>query len=1206
MITVNYDNNSGSNYSYIIGEGDLLSVGINLPGSWASWSNPPNISYFASSTQAGGDVFLDTGLAYRHYQTIIPVSSSGSVEGGSYEFLITSGPDSNPNQNKWTDVNVILNQIQSYNFHNDGGGSNNSIALTNDNWYVFNFEDNGYNNSRGIFMEFSSVPAEIDSLYQVPASGITNLDDVDVCIKLSSGVASEQVFVLRYTTDGWLSWDTVMFSMVGLDSAVASIPAMLPGSTVEYYVLSTHSSALSGISSNQDYDLITVNYDNNSGSNYFYTIEEGEIPLSAIYQTGAVYTIPALPLENASVVIYFDATLGNGALAGYEGDVYAHTGVITTESTEPNQWLHIVSEWGENLPKTKFTRIGQDFYKLEISNIREYYDLTDPQEHILQMAMVIRSGEPISSSNPDEFIVAREEDGGDFFLPVYQLNDLVVKFTSPNSLKFLYGPGEHINFSVFALNSEELKLYLDDILILTSSVDSIIYEVLSDTLTQGNHLAVAEAIRGGEIVYDTVRFVVMGEPEVADLPLGVTKGVNFVGDSVIFVLWDPSGLKNYAFVIGDFNDWQADANYYMKRTPDGKYFWLSIGGLADGEYAYQYFIDGRLRLADPYSKKILDPWNDQYIENYPNLIAYPQGKTTGIVSVFEKGAQEYQWQIENFVPVSLNELQPNLTVYELLVRDFTSSSSFNEVINKLDYLKELGIDAIEIMPVIEFEGNISWGYNPSFYFAVDKYYGTSDDFKRLIDECHTRGIAVIMDIVLNHAYGQCPLVQMYWDNTNNCPSVDNPWFNQVATHPLSPGFDFNHESPYTKEFVKDVLRYWLEEYKIDGFRFDLSKGFTQNQTSDISAWSAYDQTRIDILKEYYDYIKSINSNSYVILEHFSDNNEEKVLADYGFLMWQNMNYNFAQNLMGWQDGSDISWSYYQNRGFIYPNNLTFMESHDEERLMYKALQYGNSNGSYDASNLSTAIERSKALAMIFFLVPGPKMLWQFGELGYDYSINYCEDGTINENCRTSPKPVRWDYYNDEERLQLYNTYRKLINLRHDNGIVRQGNYGYSKQGLVQQIWLSSDTLNIYAVANFDVIEQNIDLYFQHVGTWYDLLNDQSIEVSSLPVSKTLSPGEYHLFADKQLNLVDDIVPDDSVANVIDNKDNILIYPIPAQNVLHILGNDIVSVEIISLIGQRVSRKLDHGTINISNLKPGVYILKIKTNNMFYIRKFIKQ
>ncbi len=1175
--------------------------GLNMPGSWDNWNNPPTKLVFASASQvSGGKVHRIADLAQPVYQTVFnTLSQGGDVAAGTYGFLFTSGPATSPWNNKWTDVRVQLNTVQTYTWHNDGGGGNDTITLNADKWYVMNFKDLGYTNTQAVFMELSSRPAFIDSVVFTPDYPIDS-DTVMVKVYPDTVLPAEQKIYLRYTVDGWNTSSIVLCHNAG-SYYLGKIPPYPAGTEVNFYVMTT---VMDNPSS--DFDLITISFDNNSGQNYQYTVKAAP---GWVYETGAVYSIPVLPTEAEGVTIYFNATLGNGALANDTSDIYAHTGVVTNKSPQDNYWLHIVSEWGQNLPKTKFTRIGPNLYKLTIPNIRDYYGITDTSEHVKRIAMVIRSAQPISPDNPDEYIVAREADGSDFFLPVYQTNDLAVKITSPNKLHFLYGSEDDIGVCAFGLNGDSLQIVIDDSLIASTTVDSLLAVVSGADIGEGNHIAVARVFGQGHIATDTARFVVMGPPPVANLPAGMHNGINYLNDtSVVLVLWDPPAKKNYAFVIGDFNNWQADEKYYMNRTPDGQHFWLRIDGLKPGkEYAYQYFIDGTLRIADPYAHKILDPWNDQYIPeyNYPNLKPYPTGKTTGIVSVLQTAQEPYQWQISDFTPSSLNEKQPNLTVYELLVRDFVRSSAIKDVEKRLDYLKDLGIDAIEIMPLNEFEGNISWGYNPDFYFATDKYYGTEQDVKHFIDEAHKRGIAIILDIALNHAFGQCPLVQMYWDKHSNRPAPDNPWFNQVAPHPLSPGYDFNHESPYTKQFVKDVLKYWLTEFKVDGFRFDLSKGFTQRQSSDLASWSAYDQSRIDILKEYYDFIKSIKPDAYVVLEHLADNSEEKVLADYGFLLWQNMNTEFAQTLMGWSDNSDYSWAYYANRGFTYPNNLVYMESHDEERLMYKALQYGNSTAAYSVRDTTTALKRDGALATLFFSIPGPKMMWQFGELGYDYGINYCENGTYSEDCRTSPKPVRWDYfYHDTSRLALYNIYRKMINWRHTSSIFRKGNFTYNLSGLVKEQWISSDTFNVYEVANFDVVSQDVNLNFQHTGTWYDVLTGQATNVSSTPMSKTLSPGEYHVFADKQVTLVPDI------STFVNNNDEgfVKIYPNPVSNRIFVKGFENARVRIYSLNGILLKdcNVNDGKGVDVSTLQEGIYLLQVITGNKVYSEKIIKQ
>ncbi|HEU4609467.1 MAG TPA: alpha-amylase family glycosyl hydrolase, partial [Chitinophagaceae bacterium] len=423
---------------------------------------------------------------------------------------------------------------------------------------------------------------------------------------------------------------------------------------------------------------------------------------------------------------------------------------------------------------------------------------------------------------------------------------------------------------------------------------------------------------------------------VAELPAGVRDGINYEpGDtSVTLVLRAPG--KNKATVVGEFNNWIQDTGYIMKKTPDGKFFWIRLHPLTAGtEYAYQYIVNDTIKIADPYAEKILDPNDDRFISSstYPNLKSYPTGQT-GIVAVLQTGQTAYNWTVTDFSRPD----KRGLVIYELLVRDFVAAHDWKTITDSLNYLKTLGINAIEIMPLNEFEGNISWGYNPDFYFAPDKYYGTKNSLKAFIDSCHRNGIAVIMDIALNHSFGSSPMVQLYWDAANNRPAADNPWFNPVPKHAFNVGYDMNHESADTKYYFGRVVENWLQQYKIDGFRFDLSKGFTQKKTCDdnggncdVNAWSNYDSSRVFIWKGYYDTIQNKSTDAYVILEHFAADAEEIELSNYGMLLWGNLNDSYAQAAMGYTDRWDFSRGIYTVRNWQHPHLVTYMESHDEER-----------------------------------------------------------------------------------------------------------------------------------------------------------------------------------------------------------------------------------------------------------------------------------
>ncbi|MFQ6614948.1 MAG: alpha-amylase family glycosyl hydrolase, partial [Fidelibacterota bacterium] len=582
--------------------------------------------------------------------------------------------------------------------------------------------------------------------------------------------------------------------------------------------------------------------------------------------------------------------------------------------------------------------------------------------------------------------------------------------------------------------------------------------------------------------------------------------------SVTLALFAPG--KEFVYVIGDFNDWRVDTTYFMRRyapAPDSTIWWLTINNLSvANQYAFQYLVDGEIRIADPYTDVVLDPWNDRYISDltYPDLKPYPDGKTRDPVAVLQTAQTPFTWAYSD---TFRRPARKDLVIYELHIRDFIQRHDYQTLMDTLDYLDNLGINALELMPISEFEGNSSWGYNPSFYFAPDKYYGTRQALKRFIDECHRRGIAVIQDIVLNHSYGLSPLVRLYWDPVNNRPAADNPWYNPQSPNPIFAwGYDFNHESPHTRYFVDRALRYWVTQYKIDGFRFDFSKGFT-NTPGD--GW-AYDASRIANLERMSDVLWAVDSTVIMILEHFTDNMEERTLANHGMLLWGNLNYNYNEATMGWNGNSDFSWGYYGNRGWSVPRLITYMESHDEERLMYKNLHYGNSSGDYSVRDLSTALNRMKLAGAFFFTLPGPKMIWQFGELGYDVSID--------DPCRVCEKPIRWNYFRDEDRRKLYQTWKALLSLRNHHELFRDPDTNVdlwlgSSTGK-KRIILSGSEMNAVIIGNFAVFGQSIDPAFPHTGAWYDYFSGDSLNIVNGNDALTLAPGEFHIYTDQPLEI----------------------------------------------------------------------------------------
>ncbi|CAN5696106.1 hypothetical protein BH11BAC3_BH11BAC3_24840 [soil metagenome] len=846
---------------------------------------------------------------------------------------------------------------------------------------------------------------------------------------------------------------------------------------------------------------------------------------------------PQFPTDNATVTITMDATQGNQGLLGYGGTVYMHLGVITNLSTNNTNWRYSSTVWGSTTAPAA-TSLGNNKWSFTIINPRAYFNVP-PGETIIKIAMIFRDG----AGN----IAQRNADASDLYVPIYPVGGNHIQFTKPFIIPTYSMPNETINAAVgqsvpltamASTNSGTLNLYYNGVLIagpITGTTTITGNPIVSNT---GNQLIVAELVVAGISYYDTTQFYIPYVNIVASLPPGVKEGINYWSgcDSVTLVLFAP--YKSNVVVLGDFpnNNWISKSQFQMNKTPDGNYYWLTIHGLTGGtEYAFEYLVDNTIYIADPYTEKILDPWNDQYIPSvtYPGLKLYPANANVtanqnGLISVLQTCTTPYKWQVTNFVKPD----RKNLVVYELLVRDFGDARNYQMLIDTMSYFKRLGINAIELMPVNEFSGNESWGYNPTFYLALDKAYGTKDKFKEFIDLCHKNGIAVILDVVYNHldAYNT-PQGKLYWDAANGRPAANNPWLNQSAPHPYSVFEDLNHTSPATQYLVERAMEYWLTEYKVDGYRLDLAKGFTQT-VSTTTTVENFDGSRVDNLFRYYDYIVPKFPGIYMILEFLGQQRaEEQLYSIHNFMLWGNNNPSYNQNTMGYATSADISKIIYNNsqEAFSAPNEMGYMESHDEERLMYKNLQYGNNSGGYDVKTLSTALERQAAAASLFFTVPGPKMFWQFGERGYDLSITYGGDRVAN-------KPSLWQYMSDPDRLKLYNAYSKLINLRLSNpAVFNSTSFSYdftNTDSLVKKFQIGDPALNgmqVSVMANFDVVSHTKPLAFQNTGNWFNYLSNgtgigvngatgSTVNIASTSQSITLNPGEYHVYIYQPANV----------------------------------------------------------------------------------------
>lgn len=724
---------------------------------------------------------------------------------------------------------------------------------------------------------------------------------------------------------------------------------------------------------------------------------------------------------------------------------------------------------------------------------------------------------------------------------------------------------------------------------------------------------------------------------------GLEDGINYHSTDATkatLVLYAPG--KDFVYVAGSFNNWQPTLAHAMKRDPinSGK-FLITLDGLTSGQIeTYQYWAVDKtplatspklVKTADPFSTLVLSPFDDPHIPSgsYPNLPAYPTGQERE-VTVLQTGQTPYSWQVTNFNKPN----KEDLIIYEVLIRDFDADRNYQDLIDKIDYFKNLNINAIQLMPVMEFEGNESWGYNTAYHMALDKFYGTENKFKEFIDLCHQNGIAVILDLAINHAFGRNPMVRLWMDDADadgwGGPSSENPYFNTEPKHSYNVGSDFNHASTATKYYTKRVVKHWIEEFKIDGIRWDLTKGFTQNcSASNETCTNNYQADRVAVLKEYADYSWGLDADHYVIFEHLGSENEEKEWANYkysegkGIMMWGKMTGPYNELTMGQNGNKDINGIGHKSRSqFNGPRVIGYPESHDEERLMFKNVTYGNSsNSSHNITQLNTALSRMSALGAVSVMVPGPKMIWHFGALGMENSIFTCNNGSTNfpgdsdgaGDCKLDTKPQpQWtnNWLTNAIRSQIYNDWAKMHKLKTEEPVfegdyaITTGSTNFTPRIDIFDNSISSTQLkNVIVYANFNVTAQTINTSFPAgvTDTWYDLMDTTgSTTVSNSTSTITIQPGQFRILGNKPTTVFS-----------VDEHDfnSFKVFPNPVKNNFAI-NKAASKIEVYDLSGKLVKTFTNTNNTNsfsVPKLNAGLYMLRIfDNNNQIHTTKLIKQ
>ena len=655
----------------------------------------------------------------------------------------------------------------------------------------------------------------------------------------------------------------------------------------------------------------------------------------------------------------------------------------------------------------------------------------------------------------------------------------------PSDTSFVQG--DTVSVAWTSTGATQTTLWLNGVDVATASP----YEWFTETDSLGRHLLVVEAENaGGLVAFDYGYAWVTPTVEEEVPPAGASPGAHDNGDgTVTFMLWAPG--KHFVTLPGDFNSWDSDAA--LLKVYQDSVWWTTLP-LSSGSHEYRFLVDGILPIADPYARRL--NWTDGGSQSGDWRIAK---------SVVEVGASPFPWTDGSWTPPAPEDM----IIYETHLGDFSESGDFAGLQARLPYLSSLGINAVEIMPCYEFPGGISWGYNPAYYMAPEAVYGTPDDLRNLVNTAHACGIAILIDMVFNHLDASASLYRLYGDDWDA-----SPWFHAM-TNPW--GFpDLDHWKDGTKQLTKDVVETWMDEYHVDGFRYDA--------TTFIGWDGVGDDTGNGI--GYFTYVAwDYDNDVYQVLEHLPQDpaviSGTKATSGWHDTFHDQMKANLREGQFEGSSYGNMGITaqaiHYAGDGFADESEVVnYTESHDEQRIIWEA----QTNPAID---YDSAVKKSKLGAAILFTSTGTPMLYHGQEFGED------TERTID------PNPLHWEHLEEPVGSALFQHYSRLIWLRRNYPSLTSGNLFTALQDNTNHTiafwrWTDATTDSVVVAANFDPSAKAVSVAFPVTGTWYEFLGDSAVSVGASPLVVTI-PGSEALIYCRNKRWTWDSVPPAAPANV---------------------------------------------------------------------------
>ena len=680
--------------------------------------------------------------------------------------------------------------------------------------------------------------------------------------------------------------------------------------------------------------------------------------------------------------------------------------------------------------------------------------------------------------------------------------DPVISFLSPNNNEIITGD---VNISCDS-DADLIELWINGNLLSSLNNSSFDYLWQPESGVFGDIEIIAKAIKNSRVSFSFVDFYLQYELNELAAPDNIKDGVNINGNDVIIALYAPG--KEYVSIKGSWNE-EFPNGEIMNLSGDT--LWWYQTNLDNGDYYYQYNLEGIKYIADPWSEDV--EWKDPFS-------GYESSNFQHAKTKFNIGDNPYQWNDDDFVRPETKDL----VIYEMHIGDFSGDETvigdYSDVIEKINsgYFNDLGINAIEFMPINEFEGGYSWGYNPSFAMAPETTYGTPDEFKNLVDIAHQNDISILLDVVFNHLWGSSPLFQLYqpldnyeWEDHdfNSCPYFGDE--ESLWGFKIEHWHELNGREYRGWKYVEDALMHWVEEYHIDGYRFDYVDGIGWD--GDFNGASYY----ANVLDSY---------DPSLILIAEADNSYQINTTDFDsgwdYSYHHNMFDNFLDIYLDLNNVANHINAYSQGYSFV-TGPINYTESHDETRLIYQATEFQN-------QTFEEAYNRSKLSATILLTSHGVPMIYSGQELGQSAPTRDSGGFPIQQ-------PIQWDNLEIDLVQDLNNHYKTMIDLRKNKSVLKEPPLEIkylNNNDKCFVYWRADQNEKVVIAVNFDTTEKFLDLEFPNSGDWTNVLDDTQISIDSNWYGGfNLDPLTSYVFVPSSIQCSQGDLNSDTAINIVD-------------------------------------------------------------------------